>query len=56
MVRYFFHSLVSFRGRNPPCCDVLFVRLGSGVALQVFSIVSKKILIMLSNDVHASCH
>ena len=56
MVRCFFHSLASFRGRNPHCCDVLCVRLGSGTALQVFSMVSEILLIMLSNEMQASCH
>ena len=40
MLRYLFHSLASFHGRKPHCCDVLLVRLGNGSALQVFSIVS----------------
>ena len=54
--RCFFHSLDSFRGKKPPCCDVLFVRVGIGVALQVFSMVSEISPIMLSNGMHASCH
>ena len=41
MFRCRFHSLASFLGKTPHCCDVLFVRLGSGFALQVFSIVSE---------------
>ena len=39
MLRCLFQALASLRGKNPPCCDVLFVRLGNGSALQVFSIV-----------------
>ena len=46
MLRCLFHSLASLRGRKPPCCDVLFVRLGNGSALQVFSIVSKILFTM----------
>ena len=46
MLRYLFHFLASLRGKKPPCYDVLFLRLGSGSALQVFSIVSKILFIM----------
>ena len=56
MLRCLFHSLASLRGKKPPCCDVLFVRLGSGSALQVFSIVSEILLTIWSNVVHASTH
>ena len=41
MLRCLCHSLASLRGKNPPWCDVRFVRLGSGSALHVFSIVSE---------------
>ena len=56
MLRCLFHSLASLRGKKPPCCDVLFVRLGSGSALQVFSIVSEILLTMWSNIEQASAH
>ena len=46
VLRCLFHSLASLRGKKPPCCDVLFVRLGSGSALQVFSIVSEILFAM----------
>ena len=46
MLRCLFHSLASLRGKKPPCCAVLFVRLGSGSALHVFSIVSKILFTM----------
>ena len=46
MLRCFFHSLASLRGRKPPCCDVLFVSLGKVSALQVFSIVFEILFIM----------
>jgi hypothetical protein len=55
VLRCLFHSLASLRGKKPPCC-VLFVRMGSGSARQVFSIVSEILLIMLSNVVQASAH
>ena len=54
--RCFFHSLASFRGRKPPCCDVLLVRVGIGAALQVLSMVIEIFSTMLSNAIHASCH
>jgi hypothetical protein len=54
--RCFFHSLASFRGRKPPCCDVQFVRFCIGAALHVFSMVSEILSTMLSSDVHAFCH
>ena len=41
VLRCFFQSLASLQGKNPPCCDIPFVRLGNGSALQVFSIVSE---------------
>ena len=56
MLRDRVHSLASLRGKKPPCCDVLFVRVGSGSALQVFSIVSEILLTMWSSVVHASSH
>ena len=56
MTRCLFHFVASFRGRKLPCCVVLFVRFGSGTALQVFSMVSEIFLTVLSSDVHASCH
>ena len=56
MWRCLFHSLASFRGKKPPCCDVMFVRLGSGSALQVLSIVSEILFTIWSNVVHASAH
>ena len=46
MLRCLCHALASFRGRNRPYCDVMFVRLGSGSALHVFSIVSEFLFIM----------
>ena len=46
MLRYFFHFLANLRGRKSPCCNVLFVRLGNGSALQVFSIVSEILFTM----------
>ena len=54
--RCFFHFLDSLRGRNPPCCAVLFVKFCIGVALHVFSMVSEIFSTMLSNVVQASCH
>ena len=54
--RYLFHYLASLRGKKPPCCDVLFVRLGSGFAVHVFSIVSEILLTMWSSVVQASVH
>ena len=54
--RCFFHSLASFRGRKPLCCDVLLVRVGIGAALQVLSMVIEIFSTMLSNAIHASCH
>ena len=54
--RCFFHSLDSLRGKKPPCCAVLFVRVGIGAALQVFSMVSEIFSIMLSSVIQASCH
>jgi hypothetical protein len=54
--RYFFHSLDSFLGRKPPCYVVLFVRIGIGVALHVFTMVSEIFSTMLSSVVQASCH
>ena len=56
MLRCFFHSPASLRGKKPPCCDVLFVRLGSGSALQVFSIVSEILFTMWSSVVQACVH
>ena len=56
MSRCFFHSLDSFRGRKPPCCDVLFVRVGIGAALQVFSMDIEIFPTMLSSAMQASCH
>ena len=56
VLRCFFHSLASLRGKNPPCCDALFVRLGSGSAIHVISIVSEILLTMWSSIVHASNH
>ena len=56
MARCFFHSLASFRGRKPPCCAVLFVRFGSGDALQVFSMVFEILSTILSSDVQAISH
>ena len=55
-MRCLFHFLASLRGKKPPCCDVMFVRLGSGSALQVFSIVSEILFTMWSNVVQASVH
>ena len=46
MLRCLFHSLASLRGKKPPCCDVLFVRLGKVCVLQVFSIVYEILFIM----------
>ena len=46
MLRYRFHSLANFCGKKPLCCDVLFVRLGSGSALHVFSIVPEILFVM----------
>ena len=54
--RCFFHSLASLRGRKPPCCVVLFVRVCIGVALHVFSMVSEILFTMLSNAIQAVCH
>ena len=45
-----------FTWQNPPCCDVLFVRLGNGSAMHVFSIVSEILFTMWLNVVHASTH
>ena len=56
MARCFFHSLASFLGRKPPCCAVLFVRFGSGGALQVFSMVSETLSTILSRDVQVVSH
>ena len=56
MARCFFHSLASFRGRKLPCCVVLLVTCGNGTAFHVFSMVSEISPIMLSRDIHASCH
>ena len=54
--RCFCHSLDNLRGRKPPCCAVLLVRVCIKVALQVFSMVTEISSIMLSNAVQASCH
>ena len=56
VLRYLFHSLESLRGKKPPCCDVMFVRLGSRYALHVFSVVSEILFTMWSNVVHAFVH
>ena len=56
VARYFFHSLASFRGRKPPCCAGLFVRFGSGGALQVFLMVSEIHSTILSRDVQDISH
>ena len=56
MLRCLFHSLASLRGKKPPCCDVMFVRLGNGYALQVFSIVSEILFTIWSNVVLVSTH
>ena len=50
------HSVRGLHGKKLPCCDVLFVRLGSGSALQVFSNVSEILFIIWSNVVHVSTH
>ena len=55
-MRFLFHFIASFRGKKPPCCDVLFVRFGRGSAVQVFSIVSEILCVMSSNFVHVSNH
>ena len=36
-VEVFFYFLDNFCGKKPPCCEVLFVRVGIGAALQVYS-------------------
>jgi hypothetical protein len=54
--RCFFHSLDSLRGRKPPCCDNLFVRVGIGATLQVVSMEIEFFSTMLPNVVQASCH
>ena len=46
MLRCLFHSLASLRGKKSPCCDALFVRLGSGSAWHVVSIVFEILFIM----------
>jgi hypothetical protein len=46
VLRCLFHFLASLRGRKSPCYDALFVRLGNGSALQVFSIVSEILFTM----------
>ena len=53
MSRCRFHCFDSFRGRKPPCWAVLFVRVGIGVVVQVFSMIAEISTTMLSN---ASCH
>ena len=56
MWRCLFHSLANFRGKKLPCCDVMFVRLGSGSALHVLSIVSEILFTIWSNVVQAFAH
>ena len=56
VLRCFFHFLANFRSRKPPCCAALFVRVGVGAALQVFSSDTEIFPIILSNSIHASCH
>ena len=56
MLRCHFHSLVSLRGKKPHYYDLLFVRLGSGYALQVFSIISEILFTIWSNVVQTSAH
>ena len=56
MSRCRFHCFDSFRGRKPPCWAVLFVRVGIGVVVQVFSMIAEISTTMLSNAVQASCH
>ena len=55
-VEVFFHFLDNFCGKKPPCCEVLFVRVGIGAALQVFSMDIKFFSTMSSNIIHVSCH
>ena len=52
----FFHGFCSFLGKKPPCCDVLFVSVGIGAILHVFSMVSDIFCMMWSNCEHADCH
>ena len=54
--KVFFPFFDSFRGRKPPYYAVLFVKDGIGVALQVFSMVSKIFSTILSSISQASCH
>ena len=56
VLRCLFDFLASLRGKNPPCCDVLFVRSGNVSAWQVFSIVSEILFTIWSNVVQASAH
>jgi hypothetical protein len=56
VARCFFHSLASLRGRKPPCYVVLSVRFGSGGVLQVFSMVSEILSIILSKELQAISH
>ena len=52
----FFHGFCSFLGKKPPCCDVLFVSVGIGAVLHVFSMVSDIFCMMWSNCEHVDCH
>ena len=55
-MRCFFHCFWIFLGKNPPCCDVWFVRFGKGGALHVSCILFDISWIIWSSVVHAVCH